>query len=513
VKKIRLSRPFALLPLLFAASFAAAEVKLPQTLTDHMVLQRNLPIHLWGWANPGEAVAVSLQSQKASTTTDELGRWSLYLPAQEAGGPYTITVQATNTVTISDVLIGDVWFASGQSNMEFPLSGFPNSAVLKNGAEEIANSNQPQIRLLRVHQRPSDHPLPDLKDPDEVWTACTPGTAAKFSAVAYFFGREIQQTEKVPVGLIDDTWGGTPAEAWISLDSISADASLMPVFSAYAPLANQAADRDAIVAMEKREDEAAKQNNTPAPKHSWHPYYLSFTPSFLYNGMVAPFIDYPIKGVIWYQGETNTSADKAAIYSRVFPTLIDDWRSKWGQGNFPFLFVQIAPYDYGDIPGPGIVRDAQRRALSLVATGMAVTLDVGEAKNIHPADKQTVGHRLALAARKIAYGENIEDSGPLFRAATPDAASIRLFFDHADGLIAKGGPLTGFEVAGDDHKFYPATARIDQNTVVASAPEVKLPKYARYGWAGATVANLFNGAGLPASTFSSESAADAASSK
>jgi sialate O-acetylesterase len=495
--------------LLFLTPFATAEVKLPQVLSDHMVLQRNAPIHIWGWANPGEQVTVSLQSQKQSTTTGDLGKWSVYLPPQPAGGPYTITIQATNTVTIADVLIGDVWFASGQSNMEMPLKGFNPDTLIKNGTEEIANSNQPQIHLLRVNRRPSDHPLPDLKDPDEVWTTCTPATAANFSAVAYFFGREIQQQEKVPVGLIDSTWGGTPAEAWISLDGISADASLMPVFEAWSQMADGTADLPAMLAKEKREDEAAKQAGAPPPKHPWHPDPASFGPANLYNAMVAPFIDYPIKGAIWYQGESNTDKQRAPLYFKVFPTLIADWRGKWGQGNFPFLFVQISSYDAGDNQGWGVVRDAQRRALGLTNTGMAVTIDVGDAKNIHPADKQTVGHRLALAARDIAYGERVEDAGPLFREADPNGGNIRVWFDHGAGLNAKGAPLIGFEIAGSDHKFYPATAKVESDSVVVDASQVTAPKYVRYAWSSVTSANLFNAAGLPASTFSSENATDA----
>jgi len=497
------------LSLLLGASLGVAEVKVPQVFSDHAVLQRDTPIHIWGWADPGEQVTVSLLNQKQSASADDLGKWSVYLSPEHAGGPYTLTIHATNTVTISDVLIGDVWFASGQSNMEMPLKGFPGSAVLKNGEQEIANSNQPQIHLLRVHQRPSDHPVADLKDPDEVWTTCTPETAADFSAVAYFFGREIQQREKIPVGLIDDTWGGTPAEAWISLDSISADASLMPVFAAWSEMANTTSDIPAVLAREKREDDAAKQTGAPPPKHSWHPNPLSWEPAFLYNGMVAPFVGYQIKGAIWYQGESNSGTERAPMYYKVFPTLITDWRARWAQGNFPFLFVQISSFTSTGYEGWGVIRDAQRRTLSLDKTGMAVSLDVGTPDNVHPPDKQTVGHRLALAARDIAYGEQIEDSGPLFRQATPESSAIRVWFDHSAGMAAKGGALVGFEVAGKDHHFVQATAKIEGSTVVVTASAVKAPKYVRYAWANATTANLYNGADLPASTFSSENAVDA----
>jgi sialate O-acetylesterase len=499
----------ARLPLLLLGATAFAEVKLPKVLSNHVVLQRNAPIHIWGWADPGEQITVSLLSTKQAAAADDLGKWSVYLTPQPAGGPYSITVQGANTITISDVLIGDVWFASGQSNMQMPLKGFPNSAVLKNGAEEIANSSQPQIRLLRVHDRTSDHPLLDLADADEVWTLCTPDTAANFSAVAYFFGREIQQQQKVPIGLIGDTWGGTPVRAWVSLDSLSADSSLMPVFQDWSEMADTTADVPAMLAREKREDDAAKQAGSAPPKHSWHPNPASWAPAYLYNGMVAPLTEFPIKGVIWYQGETDSAISRAPMYSRTFSTMITDWRGKWREGNFPFLFVQISSFTSTDSEKWGIIRDAQRRTLSLTNTGMAVSLDVGQADNVHPPDKQTVGHRLALAARDIAYGEHIEDSGPLFRQAVAEGASMRVWFDHSDGLTAKGGTLTGFEVAGSDHKYVPAGAKIDGDTVVASAPGVETPVYVRYAWANFSTANLYNSAGLPAPTFSSENAIDA----
>jgi sialate O-acetylesterase len=509
VNEKRLVKLLSIIPLLLCSLAVSAEVNVPKVFSDHAILQREAPIRVWGWADPGEQVTVSFHDQKQSTTTDGLGEWRVTFMPERAGGPYTLTVQASNTVTVSDILVGDIWFASGQSNMEMPLKGFPGSAVVKNGDQEIANSNQPQIRLLRVHQRPSDHPLPDLQDADEVWTLCTPETAANFSAVAYFFGREIQQRENVPVGLIDSTWGGTPAEAWTSMDGISADASLMPVFQEWSEMANETADLTALKAQEKREDDAAKQANLPLPSHPWHPNPASWMPANLYNGMIAPFINFQIKGVIWYQGEANTSKERAPMYSKVFPTLITDWRSKWAEGNFAFLYVQISSFKANAMENWGIVRDAQRRTLSFTNTGMAVTLDVGDPDNVHPADKQTVGHRLALAARDIVYGEHIEDSGPLFRQATPEGAHIRVWFDHAEGLKVKGDSLGGFEVAGDDHRFFPATARIEGTTIVVNGPTVKVPRFVRYAWANVPNADLFNGADLPASTFSSENTVDA----
>jgi sialate O-acetylesterase len=505
VLKILLKNPCLILVALFSALLCAlpgwSEVSLPKMLSDHVVFQREQPIHIWGSAAPGEQVTVALHGQKQSATADALGQWSVFLIPEHAGGPYQLTVQATNTITLSDVLIGDVWFASGQSNMEMPLSGFPNSAVVKDSAQEIAHANQPEIRLLHIARKSADYPL---FGQDASWTACTPETAASFSAVAYFFGREIQEREHVPIGLIDSSWGGTPAEAWISLDGLASDSALMPVFRVRAQMMQNQALLPALVAQEKREDAAAKQANQPAPKHPYHPNPESWAPAGLYNGMVAPEIGFAIKGVIWYQGESNAAPGQALMYSKVFPALISNWRTKWGEGNFPFLFVQISSYQ-SPVETWGIVRDAQRRSLDLVNTGMAVTLDVGNPENIHPADKQTVGHRLALAARALAYGESMEYSGPLFRQVTSEGTSLRIWFDHTtDGLSAKGGQLTGFEVAGADHHFEPATARIDGSTVIVAAPEVKTPVYVRYAWANVSDANLYNGAGLPASTFTSE---------
>ena len=487
----------------FCACAGWSEVTLPKLLSNHAVLQREAPIHIWGWASPGEQVTVTFDRQKQSTAADTLGKWSLFLMPVHAGGPYSMTIQGTNAITLSDLLVGDVWLASGQSNMEIPLNGFPGSAVIKDAAQEIAHANLPDVRLLHVEQKSSQYPL---RDQAASWTTCTPETAASFSAVAYFFGREIQQREHVPVGLIDSTWGGTPAEAWISLDGLASDASLMPVFGARALKMKNEADFSALHAQEMREDAAAKQANLPPPPHQWHPNPSSWAPAGLFNGMISPEIGFTMKGVLWYQGESNSGAGLAPMYSKVFPALISDWRAKWGQGNFPFLFVQISSFKSNSTEFWGIVRDAQRRTLQLTNTAMAVSLDVGDPDNVHPPDKQTVAHRLALAARAISYGEAIEYSGPLFRQATSEGSSLRVWFDHsADRLTAKGGPLEGFEVAGQDRHFEPATARIDGATVVVTASEIQTPVYVRYAWANAPVANLLNSAGLPASTFTSES--------
>jgi sialate O-acetylesterase len=485
-----------------SALSAQATVTLPHLLSDHAVLQRGVPIHIWGNADPREKVAVTFHGAEAQTTTDGLGHWSVYLPAEQAGGPYTLTVKGSNTITLSDLLVGDVWFASGQSNMQFPLLGFGPTMLLKNGAEEISNATHSRIRLLFIPNLSSNY---EQADQPNSWMLCTPETAAHFSAVAYFFGRDLQEQEHVPIGLIDSSWGGTPVSSWLSLAGLSADASLMPEFAARVPMVEDQVNVAPMLAEEKRDDAAAKAAGRPAPAHSWHPDSVSWQPAGLFNAMVAPALPYAIKGAIWYQGETDTSADRAPYYNIAFPAMITDWRSRWQEGDFPFLFVQISSYNDDPAHDWGMVREAQRRTLRLADTGMAVTTDLGEADNIHPPDKQAVGHRLALAARALAYGEKVEDSGPIFRQATIEGGRMHVYFTHGEGLRARTGALSGFEVAGNDGRFFPATAKLEDNAVTVSAASVADPKYVRYAWANnAFDADLVNSADLPASTFTSQ---------
>lgn len=491
----------ALLLALFALR-AYPQARLPNLLSSHMVLQRDRPIHLWGWASPGENVSVDFHGIRASGMADVLGHWSLYLPPEPAGGPYSLTVSASNTIQLTDILVGDVWFASGQSNMELPLIGFPGSATVDNASAEIRDATHPNIRLLHIKEKSSYYPLNDI---DSGWTRCTPETASTFSAAAYFFGREIAEKEHVPVGLIDSTWGGTIAESWVSLDTISSDASLMPLFASWAQMTDRIADMPAIEAEENREEAAAKAANQTPPWHAWHPDPLSWEPAGLYNAMVSPFTPFPIRGVIWYQGESNSAVERAAMYQRIFPALIADWRRHWNEGNFPFLFVQISSFTSTPHEDWAVIREAQRRTLSVANTAMAVTIDIGNPNNVHPGDKQDVGHRLALAARALSYGDPIEYSGPLYRQASIEGSAIRVDFDHAgSGLTAKGGALVGFEIAGADRQWVPATATIVHDSVMVSAKAVANPRYVRYGWQNAPVVNLFNNDGLPASPFTSE---------
>jgi sialate O-acetylesterase len=386
-----------------------------------------------------------------------------------------------------------------------PLRGFPGSAVLKDADKEITSAADPavcgQMRLLVFDKKSNDYPLDDQPSS---WTACDPTTAANFSAVAFLFGREIHAREHIPIGLIDSTWGGTPIASWISLDALAADSTFMPVFAARARFADHQTNLIAQQAYEQRAIAAAKATNQPAPKFDWHPNQASWEPSFLFNGMIAPAVPYTIRGFLWYQGETdsNPALFTPHLYSRLFPTMIRDWRARWNEGDLPFLYVQISNF-YSPSEDWGAIRDAQRQTLSVANAAMAVSLDVGTRDNVHPPDKQTVAARLTLGARNLVYGEHLEDSGPLPLSVTTTAEdnSLRVWFSHADGLHATGNQPLGFELAGPDDQFHPADATIDGTTVLVHSTAVPHPTRVRYAWASFTDANLFNAASLPASTF------------
>jgi sialate O-acetylesterase len=500
---VSLRVPLLALALACLAPAANCEIRLPGILSSHMVLQRDKPIHVWGWSAPGEKVSVAFHGTTRDTAGDAMGAWSVYLPTETAGGPYALTVTGANKLVLDDVLIGDVWFASGQSNMEFPMKGF-TGAPLKDSAKEIAAATQPQIRLLHIPAKASDFPL---RDSPATWTVCTPETVPNFSAVAYFFGRDLVASEHVAIGLIDSTWGGTPGEAWISLQGIASDPAMMPVFATRADMMSSQAEAVAIRTKERAEDDAARAAGRPAPSHPWRPDPASWAPAALFNGQVAPATPFAIKGAIWYQGESNSRLVFAPMYAKVLPALIADWRAQWHVGDFPFLYVQIANFKSNATENWAIVREAQRRTLAVTNTAMVVTADVGDPDNVHPSDKQTVGARLALAARAVAYGESIEYSGPLYRQATPEGSSMRVWFDHAGtGLTAKGGELQSFEIAGEDGKYVAATAKIEGKTLLVASPNVTAPKYVRYAWSNSPVVNLYNASGLPASPFTSEDA-------
>jgi len=500
-----------------------AEVKLNPLFSDGAVLQRDQKIPVWGTARDGEKITVEFQGQKA-TTTAAGGKWSVNLNPLKAGGPYTMILTGDNTFTINNLLVGEVWLASGQSNMNLTLAQLPTLG------EEAPKANFPQIRTFKVKLVVSATPLAEATGN---WVACSPDTVKDFSAVGYYFARDIHGKLGVPVGLIHSALGATPAQAWTSEEGLKSDPMLDEYFQNIKKRTEnfEAATAAYPATLAKHEEElktweetigkahkeklvewqaataAAKENNQPLPrrpnpssrppKAPSPPEGVSTDPAVLFNGMIAPLIPYGIKGVIWYQGESNSG--KAKEYRTLFPAMIADWRGRWGQGDFPFLYVQVAPW--GGMPPE--IREAQFLTLTKVKnSAMTVTTDVGDADDIHPRKKEPVGQRLALAARALAYGEAIEYSGPLYESMKVDGEKIILHFKHiGGGLVARDGVLKGFTIAGADKKFVAAKAEIQGETIIVSAEGIVDPVAARYGWANVPDVNLYNKEGLPASPF------------
>ena len=633
----------ALAALMLASSVPAARAAVtPNSLfVDHAVLQQGRPVPVWGTADPGESVTVDIAGQTVATKAGKDGKWMARLPSMQAGGPFTLTISGKNKVVLSDILVGEVWVCGGQSNMERQLGLRTGQQPIANWEKEVAAANYPSIRHFGVEQTKSFTPLETVKGR---WEVCSPDTVKDFTAVGYFFGRDVHRARKVPVGLIHSSWGGTPAEAWTSeaglrpLPDFAATSERLKLIAA-SPEAAQRKYETELEAWYRAQDSGSAENRmwsdpavdtsawktmtvpglwedagepdlngvvwfsktfdlpkdavqagaelqlgmvddidttwvngvkvgftvgynlprkydipasllkpgrnviavrvldtgggggiwgdekprlifkgkTPPPAidlgGAW-PYRVGMslqdgpfpptsfngdvsTPTVLFNGMIAPLLPYAIRGVIWYQGESNVRREQQ--YRTLFPSLIADWRQAWGQGEFPFLFVQIAPHREMTPE----IRDAQLFAWQHTPnTAMAVTMDCGDANDIHPAHKQPVGARLALAARALAYGEAIEYSGPVFDGMTIQGRKASLRFTHLGaGLKAKGGPLKGFTMAGPDKVFHPAKAEIRAQTVVVTSKDVPQPVAVRYGWASVPEGNLFNKAGLPASPF------------
>jgi sialate O-acetylesterase len=464
---------------------AHAAVRVAGIFGDHMVLQANSKLPIWGWADPNEAVKVALtagdhQLATQSTTADATGKWRVdFDPIKPTNSPVELTITASNTLHFTDILIGEVWLCSGQSNMEFSLKS------AQTGKQAIATSDHPDIRLCIISNRPAQQPMEDRQ---ATWLVCNPQTSGKFSAVGYFFGETLHAAIKSPVGLIESAVAGTPAQSWTPLEALQSDPALKHYADSY-------------------------QTAVQSPK------FDAGVPSSLYNGMIAPLQPMAIKGVVWYQGESNTN--NCDEYRDLFPTMIRAWRTHWNQGDFPFIFVQLPPFGK---PEPAtqpsdwsFMREAQTAALQLPATAMAVTVDLGGKRMIlHPPNKYNFGVRLALAAQNIAYGMNVPYQGPTFDSMTVEGNKLRLHFKEATGgLVAHAAPtenpadppptpadqLLGFQIAGPDQKFLPATATIDGQTVVLSNDSIPSPVAARYAWEQNPKANLYNAAGLPAGTF------------
>jgi sialate O-acetylesterase len=465
-----------------------------------MVLQRGRPIAIWGTASPGEMVNVWLPGEHAFCQADAQGRWSVEVGPFEAGGPFDIEIGGRERVALRDVLVGEVWLCSGQSNMEWPVhrSSDPDA--------EIAAANYPRIRLFVVPHAVSGEPK---SDGGGEWVACTPETVADFSAVAYSFGRDVLDSLDVPVGLVQSARSGTPAEAWTSAAALEGRPEFAPILERWAKAIAEYPEamkrHEEEVALWKEAAAQARAEGKPEPRAPSTPYGPDHPhrPSGLWNAMVAPLVPFAIRGVLWYQGESNAS--RAEQYRSLFPTLIRAWRAAWKDEALPFLFVQLASFRVGT-PEQGLawaeLRDAQREALALPATGMAVTVDIGDPADIHPKNKREVGRRLALLARSRVYGKSGVDSGPLYRSMETEGSALRLRFDHVGGgLVAGKEGLVGFEVAGEDRAFVAATATIEGDAVVLRAEGVARPVAARFAWSDCPTASLFNREGLPASPF------------
>ncbi len=475
-----------------------AGIRLPSLISDHMVLQQNTTVTLWGWADKGTSVNIKASWSKKihSVVTAADGGWRLVISTPKADGKeHNLSFTAGDTITVKHILLGEVWLASGQSNMEFYLgkgAGWRTGVI--DYEREIAAADHPAIRMIEVPNTVADSPRNDF---DGQWKVCTPAAAADFSAVAYYFALRIHQATGYPVGIVNATWGGTPAESWTRKAVLEADTVLRPILKRYEAACNAYPERYAVY-KEKLEtwkaDTSSKKKGAPkepiGPRHNKSPYKL-------YNGMIAPLLPYHFKGVIWYQGESN--AEYAWQYRSLFPSMIRSWREDFRNAVLPFYFVQIAPHK-GQNP---VIREAQLYTYRTVPhTGIVVTTDIGNANDIHPRNKKTVGERLSFWAlhNEYAYRKQIL-SGPLYRSMKKEKGKIIIALDYAEGLYSKEHMLKEFTIAGSDKQFVPAKARIVGEHIEVWCDEVSAPEAVRFAWSNVPEADLFNKAGLPASPF------------
>lgn len=438
---------------------AHADVRLPAIISTHMMVQANSNPRIWGWASPGEKIQITYANKKIETVADAGGNWHVFLGKIKPGTKFDLDITATNTLSIKDVLAGEVWVCAGQSNMEFQL-GRSNNATA-----ELESHNWPQIRFFKVKQEASVTPMNDVSG---AWTVYSPQAAKDWSAVGYYFAKDLSQQLGRPVGMIESTRGGTAAQLWVSQDALNREDTVHSVMSMSTTTEN------------------------------------SFTtPSGLFNGMINGITPYTVSGITWYQGESN--AKEPELYKKLFPALIEDWRKHWDSPELPFIFVQLPNYSLDNPAGTqwAELREAQGFALQLKNTAMAVTIDVGESKNLHPKDKQPIGHRLALNALNLVYHQKLPCSGPTLKSMKPLPGSILCQFDNTyQGMRAKNGAaLSGFQICGADRHYVKANAVIQGRSVTLSSPQVANPVAIRYAWANDPEANLENGIGLPAAPF------------
>lgn len=465
--------------------FVQAAIKPNSLFSEHAVFQQGISVPIWGTSDTDEQVTVEFNGQRKQATTVD-NKWMIQLDAMPAGGPYNLVISGKdNRVEIKDIYVGEVWVCSGQSNMERQLGPRPPQPLITNWEKERDAANYPLIREYYVPITSADDPVEDI---GSKWVVCSPETVQEFSCVGYFFARDLYKALNVPIGMIFSAVGGTPAEFWTSRVELESHPEFKAVVEKY--------DRSLMnfpkqLAKYKRDGSIGEAPENPAERRHVFGHY---------NAMVVPLQPYAIKGVIWYQGESNVHNTEQ--YKTLFPLMIKNWRSTWQQGDFPFLFVQVAPFK--DMTPQ--IRDAQLISLkSTKNTAMVVTTDCGDANDIHPSYKQPVGYRLSLAARALAYGQDIEYSGPIYEFMEIKDDKAIVYFSHAlSGLISKNGNLKGFTIAGADGNFVPAKAQIKNNTVIVSNPDVKKPVAVRYGWAHVPEVNLYNKANLPASPFKTD---------
>lgn len=498
----------------------SAVLKPSVLFAPHMVLQRDVSIPVWGTASPNETVTVRLNGKVTTTTkADAAGYWMAKLPAQKAGGPFLLEMEGDNLISLDDVYVGDVWLCSGQSNMDMTVAKEDRywCGVIRE-AEEVANANYPLIRVFDVDYTPNQYVQ---KNPAGKWEICSPQTVGHFSAVSYFFAREIYQNYKIPVGLLTSAFGASTAETWISKEALEAHPNLKPLLDAYTAKWDKFV-ADSAVTMAKYRDDVARfkgdiaaaqaaagdvSAKKPKAPRNPDPSLDQHNPFVCYNGMIAPLAPYAIKGALWYQGESN--GPSAKLYREIMETLIADWRAKFSVGDFPFLYVQLAnygkPMQKPVEDGPMMtVREAQQQNLSVKNTGMAVAIENAgdQPTNIHPKNKQAIGYRLGLIARAKVYGEKVEYSGPMYKGYKVKGNAIELSFEHTGkGLVAKNDTLSGFAICGDDKNWVSANAIIKGRKVVVSSPEVSTPVAVRYCWGTNPPASLLNKDGLWAPHF------------
>jgi len=484
------------------AAETQAELRLSSVFSDSMVVQRDQPIRVWGWTTPKQSVTVELAGHTASTTADESGRFEVQIDPLPAGGPHEMVIKADETRTLGDVLVGEVWLCSGQSNMQWPVDQ-ANDADL-----EKLTANYPQLRLITVPQVGTQEPQYDFEGQ---WQACSPETVGQFSAVGYFFGRQLHQTLDVPIGLIDNAWGGSAAEAWVSRDRLEADSQYADLLKRWDDLA-QTFDWEAqMAAYHQRLAKWKETKQGPQPRVPRNELAGQHRPANLYNGVLMPVLGYTIRGTIWYQGESNAS--RAYQYRDLFPLMIQSWRDDWKQGDFPFYWVQLADFKAeSEVPGESDwaeLREAQTMTMSkLPNTGQAVIIDLGEAKDIHPKNKQDVAKRLARWALARDYGYRIPYQSPTYKSMVVTTnGRVSIDFDHVGegiGTFDVSEPI-GFTVAGADRKFVPAQAKVvDKETIEVWSDEVKHPVAVRYAWADNPVCNVRSSGGLPLTPFRSD---------